>query len=496
MLGQRAWGRVTLTRTPTGSSRTRTQQGIPAQSGPAHPAPSAAALAAGTPAPRRTAMAEGADRIRAAATTEPGRLRIIGAALAALILAFGAVAAWQIAERASAAQGVTSSSQPLSADAAEIYRSLADANTTEAGGFLAGGVEPSIDRQRYQKDINSAAQLIAEAASSSQGSSASQAKVQLLATQLPVYTGLVETARTDNRQGLPLGGAYLRYANQQMSITLLPAAQKLYELQTGRLQQDYSSAESLPWGAWALGVLAIGALVWAQRRTYQRTHRVFNPGMLAGTAAAGVLLLWLAVAHTVAREDLADSWNHGAKSMQVLTEARIDSLQARGNENLTLVARGTDSSYENSYQQEMTALDGKKGEKGPGGLLAQALSLADDPAGRSPVQTAADDVAQWRGRHDVANTADQAGNYDDALADVIGGTNGSGTQVKDTTGVSFDAVDRSLQTAIDHEGAEFQKASGDGRSALTGLSAGAAVLALLGATGSVLGIGRRLSEYR
>ncbi|MCQ4081869.1 hypothetical protein NGB36_14940 [Streptomyces sp. RB6PN25] len=458
-----------------------------------------AAVAAGTPAPRRTAWAEGADRIRAAATTEPGRLRIIGAALAALILAFGAVTAWQISERSSAAQGVTNSSEPLSADAAEIYRSLAAANTTEAGGFLVGGVEPAAVRQRYQNDINTAAQLIAEAAASSQGSSASQADVQKLSTQLPVYTGLVETARTDNRQGLPLGGAYLRYANQQMSDILLPTAQHLYRLQSARLQQDYASAESLPWGAWALGVLALGALVWAQRRTYRRTNRVFNPGMLAGTTAAGALLVWLVAAHTVAREDLADSWDHGAKSLQVLSQARIDSLQARGNENLTLVARGAGASYETNYQDEMAALDGTQVGKAPGGLLAQALALADDPAGRAPVQAAAADVAQWSSRHEVANSADTAGNYDTAVADVIiGATDATGKQVNPTatTEYSFDAVDSSLQDALDHEGAEFQKASGDGRRALTGLSIGAAVLALLGAAGSILGVGRRLSEYR
>ncbi|MBV9022379.1 MAG: hypothetical protein JO362_00905 [Streptomycetaceae bacterium] len=453
-------------------------------------------MAAKTPASLRTAWAEAADRIRAASSTEPGRLRIIGAALVTLILAFGAVTAWQIAERSSAAQSVTSSSEPLSVDAAEIYRSLADANTTEAGGFLAGGVEPSAVRRRYQNDINTAAQLIAEAAANSQGSSAGQNQMQLLGNQLPVYNGLVETARADNRQGLPLGGAYLRYANEQMSGTLLPAAQKLYQLQTGRLRQDYSSAESLPWGTWALGALVLGALVWAQRRTYRRTHRVFNPGMLAGTVAVGVLLLWLVVAHTVAREDLADSWDHGAKSMQVLNQARIDSLQARGNENLTLVARGTDTSYEDSYQQEMATLDGPRSGTAPGGLLAQALSLADDSAGRSPVQAAVDDVVQWRSRHDVANRADTAGDYDTAVADVIGGTDTSGMRVTAASGQSFDSVDSSLQRAITHEGIEFQQASGDGRKALTGLSVGAAVLALLGAAGSVLGIGRRLSEYR
>ncbi len=103
--------------------------------------------------------------MRAAATTEPGRLRIIGAVLALLVVAFGAVTAWQMTERSTAADDVLRRSQPLSADAAAIYRSLADANTAASSGFLAGGQEPAAVRQRYERDIVRAAQKLATAAS-------------------------------------------------------------------------------------------------------------------------------------------------------------------------------------------------------------------------------------------------------------------------------------------------------------------------------------------
>ncbi|MER7974015.1 hypothetical protein ABTX35_34260, partial [Streptomyces sp. NPDC096080] len=59
-----------------------------------------------------------------------------------------------------------------------------------------------------------------------------------------------------------------------------------------------------------------------------------------------------------------------------------------------------------------------------------------------------------------------------------------------------DSVDKALRTALAHEQDDFRRAARDGRGALTGLPAGAAVLAVLGAAGAVLGIGRRLSEYR
>ncbi|MFD7443513.1 hypothetical protein [Streptomyces sp. NPDC059909] len=435
---------------------------------------------------RRSAWAETTARLRSAATTEPGRLRIIGAVLAALVVAFGAVTAFEIADRASAADAVVSRSQPLSADAASIYRSLADADTAAASGFLAGAQEPADARERYHKDIANASRLLVKAAANTDGSTESGRYIATLNEQLPRYTGLVERARANNRQGLPLGGAYLRYANQQMTTELLPAAQKLYEAETARLDEDHGDARLWPFLSLAIGVVALGVLFWAQRRNYERTNRVFNHGLLAATAAATVVLLWLAVGHTVARTELNDARAHGQESLKVLNDARINSLKARANENLTLVARGAvltadgkSDKYETDYTSGMDRLSTS---------LGRAETLADDGEGRTPVAAAVSAVSEWRARHKSASDTDKAGDYEGALAKVIGG--------KESTGQSFDRVDRALEQALAHEQAEFTRSAEDGRGALTGLPVGAAVLAVLGAVGAVLGIGRRLSEYR
>ncbi|GAA0431345.1 hypothetical protein [Streptomyces luteireticuli] len=459
------------------------------------PSPGTGASPAPGPAPGQPAWREALTRLRRAATTEPGRLRTLGAALAAALVLFGAVTAWQVTDRAAAADAVVDRSQPLSAAAADLYRSLADADTTAASGFLAGGKEPRAVRRRYEKDIANASELLVKAAASTGGSRSERAQIATLNEQLPVYTGLVEQARATNRQGLPLGGAYLRYASDQMQKDLLPAARRLYEAETGRLDADYDSAESWPWAALALGVLTLGALGWAQRRTYLRTNRVFNHGLLAATAASGVVLLWLVVGHGVARADLGSSYDHGARSLQVLNTARISSLQARGAENLTLVARGAvltpqgKDAYEEGYRASMRDLFGDgTAEPRQGSLLARARSLADGSAGHDPVETAIAGVEQWQKRHTGARAADDAGDYERALPQVIG--------PEQSTGEAFDHVDKALQQALDHEQDVFRGAADDGREALTGLAVGAAVLAVLGAAGAVLGIGRRLSEYR
>ncbi|MFE6677673.1 hypothetical protein [Streptomyces sp. NPDC057729] len=437
--------------------------------------------------PRRGAWSVTSERLRAAATTEPGRLRIIGAVLALLVVAFGAVTAFEIADRAAAADDVVNRSQPLSADAADIYRSLADADTAAAGGFLAGAQEPRAVHDQYDRDIKDASRLLVKAAANTDASTKSGHEITTLNEELPRYTGLIERARANNRQGLPLGGAYLRYANQRMTNILLPAAERLYTAETDRLGQDSDAARVWPFFSLGLGVVTLAGLLWAQRRNYRRTNRVFNHGLLVATAASTVVLLWLAVGHTVARSELRSADVHGQQSLDVLNHARIDSLKARANENLTLVARGAVLTPDGRNDKYET--DYNKGIKALGEELGRARKLADgDPRGSSPVAKAIDGVSEWQDRHRTARTTDDSGDYEGALKQIIG--------PKGSTGESFDRVDEALKQALAHEQGEFSRAAESGRGALGGLPAGAAALAALGALAAILGVNRRLSEYR
>ncbi|MFI8354263.1 hypothetical protein [Streptomyces cyaneofuscatus] len=449
-------------------------------------APEQAPAPTGLPAQRPGSWAVQSRRLRAAATTEPGRLQIIGAVLALLVVAFGAVTALEISHRASAADDVVGRSQPLSADAASIYRSLADADTMAAGGFLAGAQEPKAVQEQYRKDIEEAARLLVKASANTDSSTSSWREITTLNEVLPVYTGLIERARANNRQGLPLGGAYLRYANQKMTDELLPAAERLYAAETGRLDRDAADARRWPFLSLAAGLVVLGALVWMQRRNYRRTNRVFNHGLLVATAATSVVLLWLAVGHTVARTELRSAMTQGQESLDVLNNARINSLKARANENLTLVARGAVLTADGSADQYET--DYTTGMKALREQLKEAERLADDASGSAPVAQAAKSVTEWQERHRKARATDDQGDYEGALQQIIG--------AEDSTGQSFQQVDSALRTALAHEQGEFTAAAEDGRGALRGLPTGAAALAVLGAVAAILGINRRLSEYR
>ena len=481
-----------MTQTPKSStappgSGAPTMPVVPPPQGRPAPTPPRAPPTQDSPA-RRTAFAEGLDQVRAAATTEPGRLRIIGAVLALVVVAFGAVTAWQTDSRQSAADDVLHSSQPLSSDAADIYRSLADANTMAASGYLAGLQETRATRDRYEKDVRTAAAKLVRAAANTDPGSPSATTIAQLNQLLPRYKGLVESARANNREGFPVGGAYLRLANDTMQHQMLPKAEDLYTRENQRLRDDYGDATPYPWAAIALGVVALGALAWAQRRTFLRTNRLLNHGLVAASGATAIVLLWVVVGHSVARAGLNDSYDHGVRSLNVLHDARIASLKARGNENLSLVARGAETvtvdgetydAYYYDFDQDMAAL---------GKGLSQAAALADDSAGSKPVQAAEGNMKVWKERHAGARTEDENGDYQAALDKVIG--------AKGATAECFDSVDANLKNALAHEESEFQERATDGRDAMSGLPIGAAMLGVAAASGALFGIGRRLSEYR
>ncbi|HSX98598.1 MAG TPA: hypothetical protein VLG91_14575, partial [Streptomyces sp.] len=437
------------------------------------------------------------DRLRAAATTEPGRLRIIGAVLALLVVAFGSLTAWQMNDRSAAADDVLHGSQPLSSAAAEIYSSLAAANTAASSGFLAGGQETEESRTDYEREMREAAKQLALAATASEAGSDSEERIAKLNALLPEYKGLVERARANNRLGYPLGGAYLRYANDKMQ-GMLVEARSIYDNENERLRDDYADATSYPWAAIGLGVLTIGGLVWAQRRNYRRTNRVLNHGLASATVASAVVLLWLAGGHTLARSGLNDSYDDGVRSLTVLNDARIASLTARGNENLTLISRGAETArnaegdsvdkFDYAFKVSMATLRKQ---------LAAAERVADDAGGEKPLRAAGAGMEEWQARHKNARAADDKGDYQCALAQVIGGTSTATCKNGDKpTGECFDEVDKNLGIASAYEAKEFERAAQDGRDAMLGLPVGAAALAVIGAAGAVLGIGRRLSEYR
>jgi hypothetical protein len=423
-------------------------------------------------------------RITAAARTTPGRLGLVTAALLVLSLAFGLAAAAGLQRRSDALRDLVTSSEPLAVAAQDIYRSLSDADATAASAFLEGGVEPDAVRRRYESDIAQAGSALAAAASAASSSDQAGRSVTELSTYLPVYTGLVEAARANNRRGLPVGSAYLREASGLMRATLLPAAASLYESETERLAGTQRRASPLPTVELVLALLALGALVAAQVYLRRRTNRVLNVGLLAATAGVAVALLWTGVVAMGVAVNVNQAREHGSDQVRELARARIAALQARGDETLTLVLRGSGQEYEKSYTAEIGELGG---EDGSGGLLRGARDSIADPAVRALVGEAVEQQQRWRAAHAEIRRLDDSGEYNRAVVLAIGDSG---------AGPAFTAVDDKLGRAIMLSKQRFDAEVAAARSMTAWSVAGAAVLSLLAATAAVSGMWQRLKEYR
>jgi hypothetical protein len=417
------------------------------------------------------------------AESTPTRLRLLLAALLAASLLWGAVAAWTVAGHAAAAGDVVAVSEPLSLEAQQIYRSLSDADATEAAAFLSGGLEPLRLRAQYQADIALAARQL-EAATAAAGQSAAGSRLAVLSRGLPVYAGLVETARADNRLGYPLGAAYLREASRFMRSSLLPAARDLYATENTQLAVANQHATGPPFGALVVALAAGLLLFGGQRWLTRRTHRVINPGLLAATIAGIVALAWLLTAFTVARTHLISARDHGSAPVEALAQADLGVLQAHADESLTLIDRGGDD----SFQQDFLALQKRLGP-GRDTLLTGAAAIARNSPGARQAASALIAAPRWFAAHRRVRFLDDGGSYTAAVRQAIGSAPGD-------SGSQFARVDRHLTGAIAADQAWFRSAAQQGRDALTGLEPGVIVLSLVMAGGCAQGIARRLEEYR
>ena len=163
--------------------------------------------------------------------TTPGRILTIGVVLSALVIASAFATSTTINDRQQALTTVLNHTEPLSFAAGQLYTTLSVADAAAATAFIAGS-EPRDVRQRYEQAITDASVAVTRASSGL----TDEPMVQLLGrvnAQLSVYTGLVETARTNNRAGNPVGSSYLSEASSLMQTQMLPDAQRLYEADVG-----------------------------------------------------------------------------------------------------------------------------------------------------------------------------------------------------------------------------------------------------------------------
>ncbi|GAA5155098.1 hypothetical protein GCM10023321_27870 [Pseudonocardia eucalypti] len=424
------------------------------------------------------------ERLRALPVAEqntPGRLLRLGALLVAGCLVTAVVSLFGGLSRQAAVDEATGRVAALSSDAAVVYRSLAAADAMATSGFVSGGAEPVAVRQRSDDELARASAALAHAGGELAEDDPARALVADVATRLPVYSGLIETARVYNRQGLPLGQTYLTGASALLRQDMLPAVQRLRDDQSAQLAEDYGWGRAVPLAVLLLGVATLAALGDAWRREARRTNRTVNPGLAASAGLVSLALLWWLVAGTVSFLALGSAGAHG-RAEAALGSARVAVLQARSNESLVLVARSGSGASDSGFTDRLNLLLSETG------LLRKAQDAVGPEADAQLAGVRADATA-WQAAHAQLRALDDGGRYAEAAQSAIG-TDPAGSRA------AFDRLDASLGAALDRQREAQVDAAGTAHGALFGLAAGPMLLLLLAGVAAGYGIELRVKEYR
>jgi hypothetical protein len=402
---------------------------------------------------------------------------LLAAGVVALAAVSGAIAGLTVLSRAHAIRAARTTAEPLVVDAQTAEVKLSDANTTLAGAFLTGRVIPAAARSRFDNDLAQASASLLAAAQRAGTNQQVTSYLQTVETDLPIYSGLIATAETDNRQGQPVGSAYLAEANHLMNSELLPAAYLLYTAEQAGLAHDNRRATNAVPIIVVIVLLAVllATLLYLQGGLAHRFRRVFNAGCVVATVAVVTLATWVIVAVASEGAAVSRAEKHGTNPLGVLTQARILAGQARADDELTLVTRDSDPTYQQGYASVAPRLRR---------LLGQVPADWTSPE----VQAYMGAASAWQGyslSHDSVRLDDARGQ----LGIAVGADEA-------TSAPAAASMDATLASGVDAAVTSFSKSANAGRSDLTGLMWGSVLLMALVIVSVLAATRRRLQEYQ
>ncbi|MFN8072503.1 MAG: protein kinase G-activating protein GlnX [Mycobacterium sp.] len=410
-------------------------------------------------------------------STTPGRILAIGVILAALGVLSAFAISTTINERQHQLTTVLHHTEPLAFAAGQLYTTLSVADAAAATAFIAGS-EPQQVRQRYEQAITDAAVAVTRASSDL----SDPPLVELLGrinARLAVYTGLIETARTNNRMGNPVGSSYLSEASALMQEKILPDAQQLYEATSARVDAETTASAKIPAPVIIVVAATLGFGIFADRWLARRTRRRVNIGLVIGGLAIAIMIVWVGTALAISTAGSRSAKNTAADSLRTVTNLAITAQQARADETLSLIRRGDEDLRKRSYYQRVDQMRQQLGD-----YLARK-----DTVDKSGLAQADELLDKWRQADERINDYIAVGNYQSATEVALGTGEGDST-------AAFDKLNDALVQGIQQSRTQLRSDILSARRVLSGTTVGGALLSVGAALAVALGLWPRMSEYR
>ena len=332
--------------------------------------------------------------VRRAMSGTPGRLRALALLAVAVSLVFAVVAFSTFGSTDDALRrGGANSAQLVRIQAIHTNLVRADADATNA--FLVGGLEPVDQRADYTSSLAQASRLIAEAA---KAQPADGSALGALNSSVLAYASLIEQARATNRQALPVGAQYLRVASSGLRSDALPIVDALVKANDARVTAEFDGATGASAALITSGLLALLVLIGGMGWLTLRTHRYVNVPLAGATAAVLITLVVGSISLAAIGSRVNEVRNGSYAATLATARARIAAFDAKSNESLTLIARGSGSAFEKAWVSSSDVVTAQSATSAR--LSSDAASMGGLWAGyvnsHSQIRKA-DDGGQWEG---------------------------------------------------------------------------------------------------
>lgn len=429
-------------------------------------------------------------RVFAFMVTTPGKLVSITVVLSLAIFAAGYSMSQSSSQRQSELDVLLTTTEPMSYAAHNLYTSLSLADTIATTGFVQAGVESAGTRARYNAAIDRAMLSATETAAGI--SFSDRNTLQLIADierQIPVYTGLVETARTNNRLGNPVAVAYMAEASSLMRDEILPAAARLFTLTSSEVRSQQNDLTRPQWVPLSGLLAAVFFLAIAQWLLWRMTRRRLNRGFLTATALMLVAIVWVSASNFGTWQAGTRGFEEASMPWDSLTASRIHAQQARTSETLALVRRqsvaDSNVSFESTVAAVTVALDD----------FEQAEGHNPNVSGinRAQILEARTALEDWSAAHERFTHAMNNGNYPEAVRLATTTTLVPGSPA--TSAAAYDRLDGALSRLIADARSSMRAFINDGLAATQLVSTAVLLLSVLAIVAVWIGVRPRLQEY-
>ena len=276
----------------------------------------------------------------------PTRLRawMVGTAVVAVL--FGVLGALGISRRdASLGDAAAASQQLIAVQDIRVRLVHADALATE--NYLRGGIEDATKRATYVSELAAVGDALVQAGNRVLPNEAT--RLAEVSTALGVYSGLIEQARANNRQGYPVGQAYLKVANDkvlEMAATLRGVELSLRHQVNDNLDRADRAGVWIHALGWTLLLLVVVGGGWVA----VRFRRLVNVPLALAAMLTLVLVAAAARVQGSAMNDAESAASTSLQSADLAAQGRSAAFDAHTQESLTLINRGNGAANEANWQ--------------------------------------------------------------------------------------------------------------------------------------------------